>query len=306
MYVFLHQQYTPKVSKPLTIGSKNVAFLIDPIHKYTEFQSNDAGDEWLLTFFKGSPFPKSIAVRFSPADDCSHKCLARAAWFDNRNGKVPNSQFQDIASQFARGSDALDVGTAIVLTENRSLLTDRSTCLYFSFDKSQFERIVVCLALAAAYTLVVRECLQAMTTHIKDQQHDAVLALYDSMLKFNAADYFALPVLLDRHELMAAWDLIYQHFRLKSLHDELTDQLTRVAALLRSDAERVQRSTEALQQAHERRRDGIITGVGLVIAFVSLLQLLQLVELKPNDFSEAKKNWLGGDKPTAAPKDGVK
>lgn len=290
MYAYLHQHYVPQVSEPLTIDSRQVSFLIDPIQEHVEFQSNAVGDEWLLTFFKHSDFPQSISVKFSRIPECTHKCLARAAWFDNRNDSRLNASYRKAASAFARNADSLDVSVATSLSENRSLLTDRSTCLYFSFDQVQFQRIVICLALAVAYTEVVRSALQAMTAYIKNQEGDKILALYGSMLKFNAADYFALPVRIERHELMAAWDQIYEHFRLKALNEELTDQLSRVASLLRSDAEQAQRANEARQQARAQRRDWALTVAGLVIAGVSLLQLVQLT---PQHFKEARANWLG-------------
>lgn len=291
MYVFLHQQYRPKVSKPLTIQNRNPAFFIESVQDHAEFLSNDTSDEWLLSFFKGSAFPQTISVKLcdSDADKAQLKPIAQAAWFNNKGDGARNRDFEDDASQFARNSGSLDIEQASCLTEGRFLLTDRSTCIYFAFDEAQFQRIVICLALAVAYAQVVRDALKAMTSHIKNNQGEHILALYDDMLKFNAADYFALPVLIDRHELLAAWDLIYQHFRLKSLNEELTEQLTRVADLLRSNAERTQRATEASQLARDQRQNKIVTQLGIFIAAVSLLQLVQLT---PKHFGDAWAGWV--------------
>lgn len=335
MFAYLHHSPSPTVDRVLQVQDSEVGFLISSIKNFATFQTNPGNDEWSLRFFTGSEFEQTIAVSIRKNDNFTRKYLAKAAWFDNGDDVQNNALLEAAASQFARGSATLSVSGAMALTDDRAVLMDKKVCLYFSKSKDQFYRIVVCLALASAYELVLHQCLKEVTEHIRRNDKSKTLALYERILKFNAADYFGLPVLLDRHELSAAWDGISRHFRLNQLNGELTDQLSRVAALLRNevdreqkrldterrDAERqaeivrqtneaqrleVQRSaqaarlkqekdradterrTELLRQQRDQKLAQRVTGWGLIIAVLSLFQLVQLT---PQHFKDAYRNW---------------
>lgn len=292
MYAFLFKStetFIPQVTQPLKIADKNVRFLIGPIQDHAELQSNQNGDEWLLTFFKNSDFERKIGVKFSTSAKCNFQCVAKAAFFDNGGNKQGNQAYQPQASEFARGSTtALSLDNATALTTGRYLLMDRTTCLYFSFDRAQFQRIVVCLALAAAYADVFSTSLKKMTANIKANQSTEVLALYKKILKFNAADYFSGPISFGAQELLTAWGVIFGHFQLRQSNEDLTEQLSRVATMLSSEAEQAQRVQEALRQVREQKQVRLVTIIGLAITAASALQLVQLT---PQHFREAKKNW---------------
>lgn len=280
---------------PLRIKDKNVAFFIDPLESDSSFLSSEDGKTWHLRFFARSPFPQEVAVYFDSNEDDRKWVLGKACWSNNGGVCENNAQFREEASLFLRESKTLALDQGKELTSGRFLIADRDGIAYFSKDPDQFRRIVLCQALAIAYTQVLYDCIAKLTEHVKSGSIDDTLALYESILRFNAADYFSLPVLLGRHELFAAWQLLSEHYKLNLLSQELTQQLSEVATLMRAKRDQENAQQEKAKEKQENmlrelaaneaqlrkeqlgkkdtRRNFGLAVIGLCLTATSLLQL---------------------------------
>ncbi|NIA54725.1 hypothetical protein HAV22_13875 [Massilia sp. TW-1] len=250
MQAFIYQ-YHKKISapRPLQINDGNIAFFTRPVMETSEFLSSDDGKVWQLKFFINSAFEKTLFVDFNAPGDVP--ALGRASWYDNKHKASNDERLIPAASVFLRDSDTLTLARAEELTANRTLLADRDGFAYFSGDSDQFKRIVLCQALAIAYVQVITTCMADTTRSVLNNRTDETIALYENILRFNAAYYFTLPVLVGRHELFAAWRVLCDHYHLKVLSQELTQQLSDVAALLSGQREKQQAEDEAKRRAEE-------------------------------------------------------
>ena len=251
---------------PLRIKDQNVAFFIDPLEHNSSFLSSDDGNKWHLSFFATSPFPQEVAVYFDCNEGEKKWILGKSCWLNTVGSSEKNAELREEASLFLRESKTLALEQGKELTSGRFLIADRDGIAYFSKDPDQFRRIVLCQALAIAYTQVLYDCIAKLTEHVKDGSIDDTLALYESILRFNAADYFSLPVRLDRHEIFAAWQVLSEHYKLSLLSQELTQQLSDVATLMRA-----KREQEHAQK--DKRRSYSLALIGICLTAISLLQL---------------------------------
>ena len=203
-------------------------------------------------------------------------------------------------SQYIRGSATLEAKQFIETTNNRCFVADRDAIGYVSNSQSQFERVMLCLALAVAYRSVIHDFMNKVTQATNSENIDQLLVLYRQILSFNAGNYFRYPVDLNSHELRIIWDTIHKNWCLQELNQELTNQLTAVAELLRAEQDRKDAETKedlaklesanAEQQAKRENsfnRKATIAGV-----FLGVLSVLALVELTPQHFTSAYTNWL--------------
>ena len=225
MQVHIFQQDQDiSATTPLQIGDKGVIFFVDPIKDTSEFLSSADGQQWQLKFFIGSAFEQKLIVRFNGVPPPGKYSIGRACWLDN-NGKAANdAALVAGASRFLRQSESLSLAHRKELSANRHLVADRDGVAYFSNDPVQFQRIVLCQSLAIAYTRVIADCMARMTKSVQANLTDEALVLYENILRFNAAHYFSLPVQLERHELFAGWQVLCNHYHLKVLNQELTQQ----------------------------------------------------------------------------------
>lgn len=257
MYAYICKQPLADVkTKPLQIDGKNIAFFIEPIKAHATFLSEEKGQRWFLSFFKNSPFPQTLTVHFygnEPANFKNEDLVGRACSLNNGDDVANNSALLKVASSFLRNSETLGAEKLEELTDGRGLVADRDGIAYFSNAPVQFERVVLCQALAIAYTQVLYECLSNLTRHIKSDADEETLKLYEKTLRFNAADYFSFPVDLARHELFAVWQVLTRHYKLQLLSEELTRQLSDVATLLRSKRDAAHSQHEKSEEQKRRR-----------------------------------------------------
>jgi len=300
MHVHIFQQDQEVfAASPLQINKKDVVFFVDPIKDTSKFLSSPDGRQWQLRFFIGSAFEQTLVVRFNGMQGQGNYAVGRACWLDNDSNAENDALLVAGASKFLRQSETLSVAQRKELSSNRHLLADRDGVAYFSNDFDQFKRIVLCQSLAIAYTRVISDCMARMTKSVQANLTDEALVLYENILRFNAAHYFSLPVQLERHELFAAWQVLCNHYHLKVLNQELTQQLSDVAALLdaqrekqRAAEERKQKQALANQRAREDKADSrrtfwlSLTGVALTAT-----SLLSLFQLTPTQFSDNVSAW---------------
>lgn len=315
-FLYRHQSNLNAV-QPLQIAGANVAFFTPPVMQTSEFLTSADGKVWLLRFFIGSEFPQTLVVKFDVDPGDNEPVAGRAAYYKTSSHELQIAE----ASQFLRKSDTLTLAKSKVLTANRTLLADRDGFAYFSSDKDQFKRILLCQALAIAYVQVIADCMARTTTSVLSRQTDEALALYENILRFNAAHYFSLPVQVGRHELFAAWKMLGEHYHLKVLNMELTQQLSDVAALLsaqrekqksedetkrissenaqreleetaRSDRRRFEERTLADNKARDDKADKRRTyWLSLAGLFLTATSLLSLFEQTPTQFSDNVSQW---------------
>ncbi|TCJ25759.1 hypothetical protein E0X81_07990 [Halomonas sp. GDM18] len=334
----------------LTIDGKNIAFFLPTIHDFSEFYliNSTAKKEWLITFFKKTPLQTSFKITFCDDIQEDHRnILATAGYFSLSNTASLDSQKNKI-SFFLRNSNALTIEDVRPTSSGRYIVNDRKGLAYCSNDASQFERIVLCQALATAYHRILTNCITKLTEKLKAHDYVTVNKLYEIILFFNATDFYTYPVLVNRHELFEAWNQIREHWHIYELNQELTSQLKDVALILHSRAEKeknnarhlelknrqeneikiqqrwraedlrikesenIERERVAIEKSNKERlekeknerekmnnllikeressRNQLLTLVGIGLTFISLLNL---VELKPNDFKEAYIAWHG-------------
>lgn len=303
---------------PLQING-NIAFFTASILETSEFLTSQDGKFWQLRFFIDSAFEKTLYVEFNNSGPGKTPRLGRACWCDNQHNAGNDLGLLPTASMSLRGSNSLTLARAEVLSANRTLLVDRDGFAYFSGDSDQFKRIVLCQALALAYVEVIKTCMAETTKCVRNNRTDETIALYENILRFNAAYYFTLPVLVDRHELFAAWKVLCEHYHLKVLSQELTQQLSDVAALLSGQREKQRAADEAKRQADEaasralekqalgkqkaredkadKRRSYVLSFAGLFLTAMSLLSLFQLT---PTQFFENVSQWKHWMSPSGA------
>ncbi|MGP5562075.1 hypothetical protein ACTXPD_07590 [Vreelandella alkaliphila] len=351
MYAYIYSGETSFETLPsLTIDKKSINFFIKPLMAGSQFQQQIQGPEtWQLTFFKQTKFSITLTVRLyeKPLSSDESNCIAKAAWFNNEFQTANNEQFSQAMSQFLRGSGALSLDQLMPTTQARYLVNDRSGLAYFSASADQFRRVVLCQALAVAYSQVMSQCMEQLSTTLKGKKYSEILTLYEQILFFNASDYFSLPVKLERHELFTVWKLVRDHWHLNELNRELTGQLSSVATFLQGYRDRVEmksrqeerqrqyqreknqerrdkQATEARGEERERRRKRerdeerirqqreeeqreaektiaereakrdrkINYAIGFASLLLTFLSIVSLVELTPEHFSQAYKNWV--------------
>ena len=342
MRAFIHD-HDRKINgpRPLQING-NIAFFTAPIKETSEFLTSEDGKIWQLRFFIGSAFQKTLYVEFNDNGPGNISLLGRACWCDNGKNAENDTRLLPAASLFLRNNaDTLSLAKGEHLSANRTLLVDRDGFAYFSADNDQFKRIVLCQALALAYIEVFKTSMADTTKSVRDNRSDETIALYEKILRFNAAYYFTLPVLVDRHELFAAWKVLCEHYHLKVLSEELTHQLSDVAALLSRQRDKQKAEDEAKRQAEEnaymqeqaardareekaradlralekqalakqkaredkadKRRNLGLSLAGLFLTGMSLLSLFQLTPTQFLDNASQWKHWMSSSAKTAAP-----
>ena len=289
---------------PLKIGGNNIGFIAQPLMDHCRFQSN-AQNDWQLTFFERTKFEISLRVDFKTDDEKFNRPkLAQAKWVDGAIDldKVIDPSAKEIISsisKFIRGSFTLQAEQYIETTNNRYIVADRNAIGYVGEDEKQFQRAVLCLALGVAYRAVLRDLIHKVTGATNSEDTAELVKLHRQILTFNAGNYFRYPVDLNSHELRIVWDTIHQNWCLQELNQELTNQLTAVAELLRTEQET--RDAELKEQQAERaankaeqdatREASFNRRATLVGVLLGVLSILTLVEITPKHFTDFASTW---------------
>ena len=314
-YICDKKSHRIAIQDRLTIAGKAVAFFIPHIAGTTSFKASADQKRWQLKFFVGSPFEQELFVSFDPDDNEKKWVVGRACYLNNSANSEQNHKLLEEASMFLRNSKTLELDQGRELSSGRVLLADRGDFAYLSVDQNQFMRIVLCLALAISYKKVLYQCMGRLKDHVRASNNEGTISLYQDILRFNAADYFSLPVAVERHELFSAWGVLHDHYKLGQLSQELTQQLTGVAVLLQAAREREfalhneqQRKIEEESRRNEDKKDKgralVLTLAGVVLTATSLLSLVQIT---PKHFQEFGAGWatlLKGNQPASETSDG--
>lgn len=288
-----------QATTPLYFKGSDPKFFIEPITSASTFLSSIDKKVWQLTFFRGSTFVQELVVYIGSNEDHREKPLGKACWLNNSDIPDNNECLVEQASEFLRKTKTLPIDRGSVLTPYRMLIADGGGIAYLSKDPEQFRRIVLCQSLILAYRLALNECISRLATFVKKDSAVDTLGLYEDVIRFNAAHYFSLPVLIERHEMFAASQVLREHYKIDLLNKELTEQLSDVAAIMQSERERdqakrnAQQATEdALQRRREdnrnRRNSLLLAALGVLLTAFSLLSLFQL---SPQQFDENVAGW---------------
>lgn len=290
MYAFISKKKPAiELNHNLKIKNKGIEFFISPVKESSSFFSSEDMNQWHLCFFLGSRFEQNLYIQFEANNTGQTWLLGRAIWLDNKGDSANDAKSRVVASTFLRNSNTLALDRGKALTSERMLIADRDGIAYFSNSEDQFRRIVLCQALAIAYKEVLYDCMAQMTKHVKSDSTDLAITLYEEILRFNAADYFSFPILLERHELAAAWQILSEHYHLRMLNQELTQQLSDVAALLREEREHKRVEQENKEYKKDKQRGFWLTLFGIALTATSLLSLVQLT---PKQFADTREAWV--------------
>lgn len=297
--------------RPLRIDGMEVKFLREALLQGCEFSEivNERGGVWHLRFFSDSPFVCTFLVFHSrvradlapkEAGEALFEQLAACVGIDPKarrlfkGGRLILIQQEmsesalSFASLFLRGSKSL-AEHQFELRGNRQLAIDPSgIAMIGTAIRADYllQRYSVLLALARAYQYAVDLAIDEFAM-LSTGLHDAtVRAQLDRLrrqsLVFSARYLFAQAVRLDTLDLRYTWERLAQVHHLRETHEELSEQLEAVHALSAFDQQK-------LDSQREKQTQDRITWLGLAIA---LMSLLSLVEITPEKFVEFFRAWL--------------
>lgn len=297
---------------PLTIAGRGISFFIPSVERYSDFSCHTRDTSvWELTFFQRSPFSVRLRVTFSQTP-CSenakqHKhALARVGWWKEPIEATPETAQQQAISQFLRGSNALPSSAYAQLGKQCRIACDRNGIALVSTNEAQFQRLVICQALAAAYHHVMTTKMQALTGHLKYQRYDELITLHEEVLAFNAGDFFVHPVDICRQQLYKAWLHLAEHWQLMPTNAQLTAQLSDISNLLHTKWERdAQRLREARHQQERKAQRELETyrankneaqarrafRINIILSIIGLLSVLSLLQITPDIAKEFVTGW---------------
>ncbi|MBW7656583.1 hypothetical protein K1I42_04675 [Hydrogenophilus thermoluteolus] len=233
-----------------------------------------------LDFFCDTEFKTELFVVFTETPEQKGGMLARAVWQEIKGEKgEPTEQQYEAASWWLRGSKSLR-SEAYDERSGRYLCVDGNglSMMSSALERPTFERIVVLLALAAAYRVQIERLINELSQC--DQDAVALERLARRALTFNARCYFRHPVKMNNIELPLVWDAVVDRYRLQQLDAELTEQAHALYGLV-----------AGIERDREQRR---WQWLGLALAFISALQVLTLFsEQTRQGWWEAVTSWLG-------------
>jgi hypothetical protein len=191
------------------------------------------------------------------------------------------------ASQFLRGTNSLTMAEFEERNSRKLAIDPRGMALFGKVKNIELiaRRYVILLALLRAYQYAIDsavDLLAALVAQPASLPASAELsALQRDSLVFAARFLFARPVRLDTVDLRYVWERLAQVHHLQESHQELTEQLSAVHALLLHDEEK----REALR---EKRAQLWLALIGILLALISLLGL---VEVTPDKLVAFWRAW---------------
>ena len=151
-----------------------------------------------------------------------------------------------------------------------------------------FQRYCVLLSLLRAYQFAIDSAVDSLAdlaaqpaSNVASEQ---LSALRRDSLVFAARFLFARPVRLDTVDLRFVWARLSDVNHLRESHVELSEQLDAVHSLLLHDDEK-------RDDARDKRAQYWLTLIGLMLAMISLLSLVDVTPEKLLDFWRA---WISG------------
>ncbi|UYV19471.1 hypothetical protein K1Y77_01975 [Halomonas qaidamensis] len=303
---------TPNELATLKIANQGISFFIPPVASYSQFAclSRDAM-QWELSFFQMSSSSVRVRVLFTscplPQHEAIHcQALARVGWWEQPLGSDIHATDRRAVSHFLRGSNALPDSAFTPLGERCQMACDRNGLALVGTTYQQFQRIVICQALAAAYHYVMTTNMLTLTQHLKHQRFDALATLHEKVLAFNASDFFAQPIDISRQQLNQAWSHLAAHWQLSETNRQLTSQLNDISNLLLTkrerqnqtlrelryqQAENEQQRQEAERIAKQEAQARRAFRINITLSLIGLLSVLSVVQITPSDISQFLGAW---------------
>lgn len=277
-YICEKPNHDVSYDRQLKIDDHEIKFFIEPVLSSSAFQQTEDQENWFLRFFINSPFETQLYVRMFECDlksEFTHPVkqeLGRACNLNSLDNQSSREQLRSAASRFLRGSDTLKLDQNVKqLAHDRELLTDKNGFAYFSSSPWQFKRLVLCHALVIAYTRVINKQIQDLASFAKSGSESEILALYENVLRFNASDFFSLPVTRISHEIYPAWTALSKHYELASASDEFIAQISDIAKLLRVFEDRATANRLSATERREKARDRRLEFIGILLAICSVI-----------------------------------
>ena len=308
---------------PLLIDGKSVSFFIEPVLRYSRFRRrpqrqgdtdtaavNSAVEEWELTFFACSAHCLRLRVVFSSTPWSGSRArhegvLAKVGWWCRWSGSRPGDRDVTAMSQFLRESCSLEAN-AFTSLGNCDIACDRNGVALVGGPRAQFQRLVLCQALAAAYHRLMSVKMLELTNHLKHRCDEDLAKLQEQVLAFNAGDFFCEPVDISRHQLQVVWRHVFQHWQLEQTNKQLTRQLSDITGLLSAQWERSaqrareerrmrERSAAKRQEAYRALKQAALSRrahrTDITLSLIGLLSLLSLIQILPGDVGEFIAAW---------------
>lgn len=285
--------------QPLRIDNKEIRIFRDVLMSQMRLQHNAAG--WWLEFFMQSSHPRRFFVSFSRPEELARERqtrwpITRLAYTQLYSPSgMPNVATDAIelraackeASVLARESAAIQPEHVYEASTHHGYVDGRGT-LYISKRNGmeQFERHVLLHALAYAYLLTMEELGNALSKLLPGEQREEDLrTLYKQVALFNAKSFFHQPVKLSNGATCEAWQRIDNALGIRDANTELFKQVQSAHYIYSLDDEKhaQQRATRdavdrQVQERKEKRRDGWLALVGLMVALASVPGVMELVK----------------------------
>ena len=194
------------------------------------------------------------------------------------------------ASKYMRGTNSLNASDFEERAGRRLSVEPRGLALISDAANVAviFQRYNMLLALLRAYQYAIDSAVDSLAElAAQPASSDAsaqLSALRRDSLVFAARFLFARPVRLDTVDLRFVWARLSEVNHLRESHLELNEQLDAVHSLLLHDEEK-------RDDAREKRGQYWLTLIGLMLA---MLSLLSLVDVTPDKLSEFWRAWVSG------------
>lgn len=191
-----------------------------------------------------------------------------------------------VASKFMRGTNSLTAQDFEERAGRRLSFEPRGLALISDADNVReiFQRYNMLLALLRAYQYAIDSAVDALSELAAQPPSAAasqkLSALRRDSLVFAARFLFARPVRLDTVNLRFVWARLSEANHLRETHVELIEQLDAVHSLLAYDEEK-------RDDAREKRGQYWLTLIGLMLAMISLLSLVDVTPEKLSAFWHA-------------------
>jgi hypothetical protein len=218
---------------------------------------------------------------------------------------VPATEAVMTASVFLRGTKSLAHKDFSERAKRWLALDPRGLALISKIPNAAViaQRYSMLLALLRAYQFAIDGAVDqlAQLAAQREQRSDtdarqgtdastALSMLQRDTLVFAARFLFARPVRLDTVDLRYVWAALAQENHLQESHAELTEQLDAIHSLLMHDEERAESARRSTEELREKRGQHWLSLIGLSLAMLSLLSLVEVTPEKLHAFWRA---WFG-------------
>ncbi|NML29345.1 hypothetical protein [Paraburkholderia antibiotica] len=302
-----------RIEKPLETLQIDVPlegnYLLGSVHGSTMTNKrNNPKDPFFVRFFSGSD--RSVVFCFCPTESLTEGALkygwARACEFAEK-GSIPEKKacfvWSDSSSpnvigdisRFIRESGTLTEASYSIVAQVKAAVDARGMAILAATLKPErIDRALTAYMLGLAYRHVLEEAINELAECCRDDAKvKRTETMHSEISRFIASYYFDAPARVTTTEVAPLYDTVHKRLRLKSLRDELVDQLGRIAEVIR-----IERT--ASESAFETRLQRRLTIFGAVIAFLGLVQVTQVTPAQVDTFTTSWKTKFSGNPATPA------